>query len=163
MNAAIPESSASALRTRPLHHGEVRTVVSVFERLSERSRRSRFNGPKPCLSASDLRQLATINDTHHALVAYVEGDPQPVAIARFVREGRSAEVAFAVADEYQRSGIGTALTTELIADAREAGITQITAVVSNGNTAALALLRRVLRALTVKFEGPELSVHGAIA
>ena len=152
-----------AFLVRPLRHGDVRTVAGVFRRLSEQSRRARFNGPKPCLSFSELRQLAAIDATRHALVAYVEGDPQPVAIARLVRDGRSAEVAFAVADEYQHRGIGSALTAELIADARAAGITEITALVASDNRAAVALLRRVVRKLDIRLEGPELTIRAAIA
>jgi ribosomal protein S18 acetylase RimI-like enzyme len=151
------------LLVRPLRHGDVRTVMGVFERLGERSRRARFHGPKPCLRRAELRQLASIDSTRHALIAYVEGDPQPVAIARLVRDGRSAEIAFAVADEYQQRGIGSALTAELIVDARVAGITEITALVSSGNHAALALLRRTLKVLDVRLEGPELSIRAAIA
>jgi ribosomal protein S18 acetylase RimI-like enzyme len=148
---------------RPLRHGDVRTVMRVFERLGERSRRARFNGPKPCLSFAELRQLASVDATRHALIAYVEGDPQPVAIARLVRDGRSAEVAFAVADEYQHRGIGSALAAELIVDARAAGITEITALVSSDNPAAVALLRRVVRRLDIRLEGSDLTIRAAIA
>lgn len=148
---------------RPLQHGDVRTVMGVFERLSEESRRARFNGPKPCLTASELRRLASIDGTRHALVAYVEDDPRPVGIARLVREGASAEIAFAVADEYQQRGIGSALTAELIADARAAGITEVTALVASDNPAAIALLRRILSMLDIWLEGPELTIGAAIA
>jgi ribosomal protein S18 acetylase RimI-like enzyme len=151
------------LLVRPLRHGAVRTVMDLFERLGEDSRRSRFNGPKPCLSRADLRQLAAVDANHHVLVAYVEGDPRPVAIARLVRDGRSAEVAFAVADEYQQRGIGSALAAELIADARAVGITEITALVASDNPAAVALLRRIANALEIRLEGPELSIRAAIA
>ena len=150
------------LLVRPLRHGDIGTVMAVFERLSERSRRARFNGPKPRLSTADLEQLASVDSSRHALVAYVDGDQEPVAIARLVRDGRSAEIAFEVADEYQQLGIGSALTTELIADARAAGITEITALVSSDNPAALALLRRILNVLDVRFEGPELSIRAAL-
>ena len=101
--------------------------------------------------------------TRHVLVAYLEGDERPVAIARLVREGSSAEIAFAVADEHQQLGIGSALTAELLADARAAGITEVTALVASENTAAVSLLRRVLDRLEVTFEGPELSVRAALA
>jgi ribosomal protein S18 acetylase RimI-like enzyme len=151
------------LLVRPLRHGDVRTVTSVFERLGEQSRRTRFNGPKPCLSFSELRQLAAVDATRHALIAYVEGDPRPVAIARLVRDGRSAEVAFAVADEYQHRGIGSALAAELIVDARAAGITEITALVSSDNPAAVALLRRIVSTLEIRLEGPDLTIRAAIA
>jgi ribosomal protein S18 acetylase RimI-like enzyme len=151
------------LLVRPLRHGDEGTVLSVFERLGEQSRRSRFNGPKSCLSASELRQLATVDATRHALVAYVAGDPKRVAIARLVRDGSSAEIAFAVADEHQQRGIGSALAGELIADARAAGVTEITALVASDNPAAVAVLRRIASALDIRLDGPELSIRAAIA
>src|SRR4051812_10812387 len=125
-----------AVLVRPLRRGDVRTVMAVFERLGEASRRARFNGPKPCLRMSELRQLATIDSNHHALVAYVEGDPSPVAIARLVRDGKSAEIAFAVADEYQHRGIGSALAGELVADARAAGVLESTPPSAGGKPPA---------------------------
>jgi ribosomal protein S18 acetylase RimI-like enzyme len=152
------------LLVRPLARGDVATVSAVFERLSNESRRARFNGPKPCLTAAELQQLAAVDSSHHALVAYVEGDPQPVAIARLARDDHdSAEIAFAVADAYQHRGIGSALAAELIADARAAGITEITALASSDNPATLALLRRTSDVVDVHFEGPELSIRAAIA
>ena len=152
------------LLVRPLRRGDVHTVLAVFERLGDDSRRARFHGPKPCLSPAELEQLATVDESHHALVAYVTGDPHPVAIARLARTDRaSAEIAFAVADSHQHRGIGSALAAELIADARAAGITEITALASNDNPAVLALLRRSADVVDVRFEGPELSIRAAIA
>jgi GNAT superfamily N-acetyltransferase len=147
----------------PLRHGDARTVIGVFDGLGERSRRLRFNGPKPCLSRSELRELATIDDEHHALVAYAEDGDRPAGIARLVRSGSSAEVAVAVIDRYQRRGIGSALIAELAADARAAGVTELTALVSSGNPVPLKLLRRVSKSLHVRYEGPELSIRAAIA
>ena len=137
--------------------------MAVFERLGERSRRARFNGPEPRLSAVELEHLAAVDATRHVLVAYLEGDERPVALARLVRSGATAEIAFEVADEHQRRGIGAALTAELLADARAAGITEITALVASDNTAAVTLLRRTLERLEVAFEGPELAIRAALA
>jgi ribosomal protein S18 acetylase RimI-like enzyme len=155
----------SGLVVRPLRDGDVDTVRAVFDRLGERSRHNRFNGPKPRLSAAELAHLATVDETRHVLVAYLEGDDRnrPVALARLVREGSSAEIAFEVADEHQRLGIGSALTAELLADARAAGITEVTALVATENTAAVGLLRRVLDRLEVRFEGPELAIRASLA
>jgi RimJ/RimL family protein N-acetyltransferase len=146
------------LVVRPLEPGDERTVAEVFEQLGEESRRSRFNAPKPRLGEQELRWLAAVDSRHHALVAYVHGDARPVAIARLVRTGWSAEIGFEVADRHQRRGIGAALTAELLADARAAGIREITALVSTENDAALGLLRRLLSALRVEHGGPELLV-----
>jgi ribosomal protein S18 acetylase RimI-like enzyme len=151
------------LLVRPLRRGDVDTVSAVFERLSEESRRTRFNGPKPRLTDAELHDLALVDATRHVLVAYAEDDPQPVAIARLYRDGDSAEIAFAVVDGYQQRGIGSALTAELVADARAAGITEITTLVSSDNPAALALLRRTLMVLDISLEGPEYWIRAALA
>jgi ribosomal protein S18 acetylase RimI-like enzyme len=167
-NVSMPTRAVSlkhgrTLLVRPLRSGDVATVAEVFERLGERSRRTRFNGPKPRLSEVELEQLAAVDETRHVLVGYLQGNRRPVAIARLVRDGESAEVAFEVADEHQRLGIGLALTGELLADARASGITEITALVASENTAAMSLLRRVLDRLDVRFEGSELAVRAALA
>jgi ribosomal protein S18 acetylase RimI-like enzyme len=152
------------LIVRPLRNGDTATVLAVFGRLGPESRRLRFNGPKPCLPDQEVEQLARMDEAHHALVAWVAGDPRPAAIARLARTSRgSAEIAFAVADEYQHSGIGAALAAELVAEARMAGITEITALTSSDNPAALALVRRIAKVVDVCFEGPELSIRAAIA
>jgi ribosomal protein S18 acetylase RimI-like enzyme len=152
-----------SILVRPLRNGDVATVSAVFDRLGAESRRMRFNGPKPCLSDAELEQLAKIDGAHHALVAYVEADPRPVAIARLARDGRRAEIAFAVADEYQHRGVGSALAGELIADARAAGIAEITALVRSDNPNALAVMKRIACVTDVQYEGPELSVRAALA
>ena len=167
-----PAPSASARRlaaggglaviAKPLRDGDVRTVASLFAGLSERSRRLRFNGPKPCLTRSELRSLATVDRRRRALVAHLERDQRPVGIARLVQDGDSAEIAFAVVDEHQRRGIGAALVSELLHDARSAGITEVTALVAARNSAALALLRRVLKPLNVCYEGADLSIRAAL-
>ncbi|HST17786.1 MAG TPA: GNAT family N-acetyltransferase, partial [Gaiellaceae bacterium] len=159
----VPLRRGSGLVIRPLRNGDVETVTAVFERLGETSRRMRFNGPKPRLSDLELEHLATVDEMRHVLVGYLAGHARPVAIARLVRDGSSAEIAFEVADEHQQRGIGSALTAELLADARAAGITEVTALVSSENTAAVSLLRRVLGRLDVRYEGTELSVRRALA
>ena len=147
---------------RPLSRGDTATVLAVFERLGEESRRARFNGPKGRLGEEELRRLAAVGPSHHALVAWVDGDPEPIAIARLVRGGDTAEIAFAVADAYQGLGIGSALAGLLVADARAAGVREVTALVRSDNPAALALLRRVLGRLELRLEGPELLVRAPL-
>jgi ribosomal protein S18 acetylase RimI-like enzyme len=154
--------SGLELLVRPLRSGDTATVQTVFDRLSEASRRQRFHGPKPRLTDTELEQLARVDGTRHALVAYVAGDPRPAAIARLVRDGDAAEIAFAVVDEHQRKGIGPALTAELVADARAAGIRELRAHVSYDNPRALALLRRILDRVDVSFSGSEVDVRAAL-
>jgi len=163
MHTRVLRSRAGTLLVRPLRRGDVRTVAAVFERLGEESRRRRFNGAKPCLRPQELRRLAAVDSQQHVLVAYLENDPRPVAIARLVRSGSTAEIAFEVVDEHQERGIGAALTAELVADARAAGITELTALVAGDNLAALALLARTLGKLATRLEGRDRWVSASIA
>ena len=147
---------------RPLRDGDTATVQAVFERLGDDSRSARFNGLKRRLGEEELRWLATVGPNHHVLVAYVDSDPEPAALARLVRSGKIAEIAFEVADAYQGRGIGTALTQELVADACAAGIVELTALVRSDNPRAFAVLRRALGRLDVRLEGPETSVRATL-
>ena len=143
------------LTIRILRNGDTATVATLFERLGFRSRERRFCGAKPRLSDRELQLLARVDETHHVLVGYVDGDREPVGIARLVRTGRSAEVAFEVADAYQGRGIGTTLTRVLAADARAAGITELQATVCGDNPPAVSLLSRVAQSLQVRWRGGE--------
>lgn len=138
---------------RPLRAGDTTTVLSLFERLSAASRRRRFGGAKTALSAAELELLARVDGKHHVLVAYVPGDRRPVGIAHLVRDGDTAEVAFEVADERHRRGIGTVLAETLAADARAAGIVELRATVAGDNVRSLSLLRRVMRRQRATCEG----------
>lgn len=140
---------------RPLRNGDTGTVATLFARLGDRSRERRFCGAKPRLSEPELAGLARVDHDHHVLVGYVDGDPEPAGIARLVRSGRSAEVAFAVADAHQGRRIGTLLATELAADARAAGITQLVATVCGDNPRVVALLRRLGSSLDASWRGRE--------
>jgi ribosomal protein S18 acetylase RimI-like enzyme len=140
---------------RPLANGDTTTVAAVFARLGTRSRERRFCGAKPRLADAELAALSRVDAEHHVLVAYVERDPRPAGIARLVREGRSAEIAFEVADEHQGRGIGSVLARELTADARAAGITELVATVCGDNAAVVSLLRRVAGSLHVTWRGGE--------
>jgi hypothetical protein len=59
--------------------------------------------------------------------------------------------------------VGSTLAAELLVDARAAGITEITALASSDNPAAVAVLRRITKVLDVRLDGPELSIRAAIA
>src|SRR5581483_8711470 len=128
---------------RLLRNGDTATVAAVFERLGDESRRLRFGGPKPRLSEIEMAALARVDAEHHVLVAYVDGDREPAGLARLVRRGRTAEVAFEVADRYQGRRIGSALAQILAADARAAGIVELHATISAGNRPAVSLLSRI--------------------
>ena len=147
--------SVNGLSIRPLRNGDTDTVRALFARLGDRSRAKRFCGAKPRLSDSELAALARIDDVRHALVGYVAGDSDPAAIARLVRDGTRAEVAFAVADVYQGRGIGSTLGRELVADARAAGIRELVATVCGDNARIVSLLKRLGPSVEMSWSGRE--------
>ena len=140
---------------RQLRDGDTATVSVLFDRLGRRSREQRFCGAKPRLRGPELAALARVDACHHVLVAYADGDPSPAGMARLVRQGASAEVAFEVADAHQGRGIGSILAVELAADARAAGITELVATVCGDNPAVVSLLKRVADSLHVSWHGRE--------
>lgn len=140
---------------RSLRNGDTETVAALFARLSDRSRERRFCGAKPRLSELELRNLARVDRDHHVLVGYVDGDAAPVGIARLVRQGELAEIAFAIADDHQGRGVGSILANELGADARAAGITHLTATICGDNPGMVALLRRLGSSLDARWLGRE--------
>lgn len=145
----------NGLTIRALRHGDTETVAALFARLGERSRERRFCGAKPRLSDLELTNLARVDREHHVLVGYVDGDSEPVGIARLVRSGASAEIAFAIADEHQSRGVGSILASELAADARAAGVTHLTATICDDNPGMVALLRRLGNSLDATWLGRE--------
>ncbi len=147
---------------RPLRDGDTDTVAALFERLGPRSRARRFGGAKPRLADVELRALARVDATHHVLVAYVDGDAAPSGIARLVRDGESAEVACAVADQHQGRGVGSILARELAADARAAGILRLEATVVGDNPSAVSLLARCSMRLDVRWRGGERAFVAAL-
>jgi GNAT superfamily N-acetyltransferase len=147
---------------RLLRDGDVEVVQAVFDRVGERPRRARFGGAKPALSDEEAAELARVDRTHHVLVAYLDGDPQPAGLARLVRDGAAAEVAFEVADDVQGRGIGTALATMLAADARAAGILELRATVAADNPCALTLLARCARATRTTWARGEVDIVAAL-
>ena len=120
-----------------------------MSRLSRDAIYTRFHGVKDHLSERELRYFTEIDhDSHVALVGEVEVDGAPllVAAARFVtveREPRLvAEVAFAVADDFQGLGIATLMLKHLIAIARDEGIQEFQALVLKFNQPMLDVFAR---------------------
>lgn len=144
----------NGITIRPLRDGDTATVAALFARLGDRSRERRFCGAKPRLSELELANLARVDADHHVLIGYVDGDAAPVGIARLVRSGMAAEIAFAIADSHQGRRIGSTLAAELAADARAAGVTELVATVCGDNPRVLALIRR-LGSMNMTWRGGE--------
>ena len=86
-HAVMQTRHVDGLTIRALRNGDTATVAALFERLGDRSRERRFCGAKPRLSTPSSSCLARVDATHHVLVGYLDGDPEPAGIARLVRDG----------------------------------------------------------------------------
>jgi acetyltransferase len=149
------------ITVRPLRNGETGVVQSVFDRLGPQSRRLRFGGAKNVLLPGEVKELARVDGDHHVVVAWL--DREPVGIARLARDGALADVAVAVADEWQHRGIGGALMERLAADARAAGIQELRATMHADNAASLALMRHATEGLRMRSVGAQVEVVGRAA
>jgi acetyltransferase len=162
----IPNRKLGPLVVRSLRNGDTRTICAFFRRLGAESRLRRFHGAKPRLSDAELAQLAAVDSRRHSLVAYVDGDPVPAGVAQLVRDAdrcTHAEIAFAVADDYHGKGIGRTLVELLAADARAAGVTQLTATIQSSNAAARGLVQKALDVVDVRYEAGEATLVASLA
>jgi GNAT superfamily N-acetyltransferase len=138
-------SDGSEVEIRPLTPDDKAGLAAGFERLSELSRYRRFLSPTSRLSAGQLAYLTDVDHhDHEALVAIDPSSRDGLAVARYVRSAENpgeAEFAVAVADDWQRRGLGTALLRQLADRARAEGITRFTGFVLEDNEPMRGLLQ----------------------
>jgi GNAT superfamily N-acetyltransferase len=144
VSTRAPVVAASCLHVRVLEPGDVDAVASLLRRLSAKSRYLRFLSPIQSVSSAAVRHLAAVDHTRHeAIGAFHDGVLVGAAHAyRRADDPAVAEIAFEIADEYQRGGVGTRLLGELAALLRARDVTHLRADLLHENAAALALLRR---------------------
>ncbi len=122
-------------------------LEAALDGLSERSRYLRFASPVPRASKRMLDHLMALDDHRHvAYAALTPGQRTIVGVARYVRladEVETAEVAIAIADAWQRVGVGRLLMSRLVMHASRAGVRSLVAVTLSQNGRAKALARRV--------------------
>jgi RimJ/RimL family protein N-acetyltransferase len=139
----------STIRLRPVRSEDKSLFVTAIERLGPDSRYSRFLSPHGRLTGSELRYLTEIDHhEHEAIVALDARGRGGIGVARFIRKAGApdtAEFAFAVVDEWQGRGVGTALLHRLMERARDEGISRITATVLRSNRPSIELMREIGR------------------
>ena len=131
---------------REIRPADKRMLAKGHELLSEETRRRRYLGAKPRLSARELAYLTEVDgELHFALVAVLADQlDHIVGVARFVRlqsREETADAAIVVGDPWQRRGLGTRLALGLADAARARGVKRFTATMLSDNPAALALMR----------------------
>lgn len=140
-------SDGTAVHIRPIEAGDKEALRRGFERLSTESRYRRFLTPVVELGAAQLTYFTEIDHANHeALVAIEPDHGEFVGVARYVclkEDPRTAEVAIAVADDWQGRGLGTLLVHELVDRARSAGVLRLSATCLADNSAVIDLLERL--------------------
>lgn len=143
VSALLRDGARATLR--PLGSGESGPVTAVFAGMSAQSRATRYLTGMTDLPAVTLRMLTDVDDDRH--VAWLASvDDEPAGIARFVRAPgcrTTAELAFEVADRYQRRGLGTVLLDTITTVAAARGVRRIQATIAPANTPSRLLVERI--------------------
>jgi acetate---CoA ligase (ADP-forming) len=127
----------TTMRFRPPAEDDAAELLAFFSGLSDHSLYLRFHG-HPTVDTHLVDPLLAADwDERGALIGMYED--RIVAVANYVRlrDLRSAEVAFAVADDFQGRGIATRLLEQLAAAAASVGVEEFVAQVMLDNTAML--------------------------
>lgn len=109
---------------------DFQTLFSMFTSLSDDTMFRRFLRSHRRLTKTDAEEMLRLDDRNvTSLIAIVAEDrrEQAVGEARYVTDpaGRLAEAAVVVADEWQNRGLGTALFSDLIAEAKRQGLSKM--------------------------------------
>jgi GNAT superfamily N-acetyltransferase len=133
------------VRVRPLRATDRAIYERAVMNLSPRSRYLRFFAPIPRLSKRLLDQMTqTDGHRHVAYVALTLDESSAVGVVRYVSSAddpNEGEVAIAVADDWQRRGLGGQLLRQTVEHARLAGLESLTATTLRENAGAAGLLQ----------------------
>lgn len=143
----IPPHALPTPTLRTARAADATAIGAFLHGMSERNRRFRFHGAVSGASPALQKLLCDVDGAHHqAWLAWVgEGDDaEVVGEARFVmpEHGGKAELAIAVADAWQGSGLADALMKQLLGAAASAGVPELYGDVMDGNVRMLSFMRR---------------------
>ncbi len=135
----------SVILIRPLATGDVEAIITWFEGLGPKARRERFLASVGRLNDRTLSQLVQVDHQEHEALTAVTAEGATVGIARYIRlpQTQTAELAVAVADQWQGRGIASVLLQGIVTRARAAGIRWLTVECLASNTAIVRLLCRL--------------------
>ena len=132
------------IQLRPIGPADAPAFQAFVQGLSLASRTNRFLFPVRELAPDLLRVLTDADQKRHVALAAVDKDTGAiVGEGRFVALGDSnrAEFAVAIADAWQRQGIGARLLAALVAAARKARVGFLEGEILHNNNGMLQFLR----------------------
>ena len=136
----------STVPVRPIKPADAALETRFVDGLSGQARYQRFLNQTAHLSPQLLARFTHPDyDCEMALVALSPEDGEFIGVARYApnADGTSAEFALAVADAWQRRGLGHALLEKLIACARAAGYAALDGLVLSTNSDMLELVEQL--------------------
>jgi phosphoglycerate kinase len=140
-----PDDDAAAIEIRPIRADDKQALREGCDRLSEYSRYRRFLSPHRSLTPDELSYFTELDHhDHEALVAIDAATGHGIGVARYVRsrvDPTVAELAVAVADDWQGHGVGGRLGEALVDRARSEGIERFSALMLADNEPMLNLIR----------------------
>jgi GNAT superfamily N-acetyltransferase len=144
--------NGQSVTIRPIHPNDAPLLVTMYHRLSKRTRRLRFHSYTGNLPKERIwREAIALSDLdparQAALVAVHQDDrgERIAAVARFARaqaEDIEAEAAIVVRDDFQRMGLGSHMLTLLVPMARAMGIEKFSAWVMSENMHMLHIIQK---------------------
>jgi acetyltransferase len=146
--AAVVLAGSRRVLVRALAARDGAAEKSFFDALSPASRYRRFLLAARSLSEATLRMLTEIDQHRHVALVAVAHDPGLAGAApRIVGDARyvwndddcRAEFAVAIADDWQRLGLGAEMMRRLAGHARQAGVRELFGHVLRDNRAMLSL------------------------
>ena len=154
------------LRLRPPVSEDADRLLAFFAGLTPDSLRFRFHGLRAVVPDLVTPFLTTDGNDRGGLIATTadDGDEEVVAVASWarLRDPVCAEVAFAVADEFQGRGVGTRLVEQLAAVAGATGVETFVAEVMPDNRAMLRVFEDAGFDITRHIEGGTVEVRFSI-
>lgn len=146
VDPAVIDTARGALAVRPVTAADADLARSFVERLSSESRRYRFFQSFCTVPPSLVNRFVSVDAISHcALVAVAStaGAPRIVGEARYCRnaDGREAEIAIAVDDDWQGLGVGRGLLERLEARASGNGVHHLKGEVLAANDRMLQFVR----------------------
>jgi RimJ/RimL family protein N-acetyltransferase len=129
---------------RAIRPDDSNALLAAVRRSSKQSRFRRFFSFRNDFSEREIAFFVDVDFVKHvALVALTDDPPDLIGGARYVQDGSgSAEMAFAVVDEWQAQGLGAVLLQHLARLASAAGLQSLQAEVLAENQAMLKVFQR---------------------
>jgi acetyl coenzyme A synthetase (ADP forming)-like protein len=149
----------NTVHVRPARRSDQKSLEGLLRNLSDQSRYFRFFSGGVNVERAVEQSVGDDPQVLYGLVATTGIDQRVVAHAFYATSGPDrAEIAFAVADEYQGQGIATILLGQLAEVATAAGITSFEATVLPENLRMVEVFRESGFPATVTLEGGDVHV-----